>query len=666
MFLLFPYQIRASSLFLEECNSPSPKTELIGGQLSWIKTLYGSKDCNFLFTQIKSLKTFAELIPSGINENNSIFKPYQLKGSLISEEKHSSEWLRYAKFFTDLTLFKEFTNLKHYSFAIGANSKLNICELVAQVPSIESITISYLDKDDIKCVQNNDLKIYIVGQYPFSDDAQELRKHIVGIDDYVGRIEDLRHYRNLNYLGMNNYSGESSLRELTNTKSLTNLRLNIKNIKNPQDIGSLQTLIFLSLYCSDSYGKSNSECSSKSLTDISFINDLQYLKGLDLSLNQIEEINELTKLKKLEYLNLRKNKIKKLPSIEVLKRLRYLDLSNNLIQEIDSIKHARKLEFLNLANNNILKIANLSAIKSLKFASIGNNLLSDLEKYTPGENLKYLSLGSQTLDKPSRSEERWIMRKIAFDLEEKNWAENLIFENISHQHSFQYEKEKTLDINFDINFKNFSKLEMLILSNINFKTPPKLETVKGLKYLDMSYTKYKHLGSIQLPKGLLFLNLKDSENLITHSNINEIKTLIHLDISKNLIDSTIELDLPNLNSLAMNNCNLYEVPKLNNTQSLIFLEIENNNLNSFSVTDLPDLYMLSLHGNYLEEIPKFYDMANLKYVTITRNKIFSFENHDINPEITFDLDYNPIEEKKPICPKDSPNASIRKFCNSEN
>jgi len=104
--------------------------------------------------------------------------------------------------------------------------------------------------------------------------------------------------------------------------------------------------------------------------------------GLNLSNKNIIDINEILGLENLPYLkelNLSNNKISKIKGLENLIELEVLDLSHNNITKIESIYHLTKLRVLYLSNNSITAIEGLENLENIQRVDLDNNNISVLK-----------------------------------------------------------------------------------------------------------------------------------------------------------------------------------------------------------------------------------------------------------------------------------------------
>ena len=194
------------------------------------------------------------------------------------------------------------------------------------------------------------------------------------------------------------------VKSLTDLKYLTNLeyldaqQLGIKDIT---DIGKLKNLRVLYLQrnsISDISALKNLtklevlSLNGNQVTSISALSSLTNLKELYLRENKIKDIAPLAKLTKLEVLEIGMNKINKIDAIKKLKKLRQLSLDNNQITDIKVLKDLSGLEKLYLQRNSIVSINSLSGLKGLKYLSLNGNKITDLKPLTKLTSLEYLYL----------------------------------------------------------------------------------------------------------------------------------------------------------------------------------------------------------------------------------------------------------------------------------
>lgn len=114
--------------------------------------------------------------------------------------------------------------------------------------------------------------------------------------------------------------------------------------------------------------KNKFELTKSGITDMSEIEGLEnltFLRELNLKKNLITEIKGLEFLPNLEKLNLRKNKISEIKGLNTLTSLVKLNLSENQISEIKGLDNLKNLGLLDLDFNNISEIKGLENLTNL-------------------------------------------------------------------------------------------------------------------------------------------------------------------------------------------------------------------------------------------------------------------------------------------------------------
>lgn len=652
------------SRFLETCKNvngaleTSPKYQT---QISWLKLVLNTEDCNSVYNRIKNLSSFTEFIPNPISnkpgDQFNQFKPKELKSSIHLEEKIRIKWIDALMDYQDLDLFEEFDNIKHI-FHNDIYEK-NLCDILSQFKNIDSVTMLSLElnKNEIECIKKKKIKIFIMGIYTPTITSFEIKDQIYGIENYQGDIEHIYHYSNLSYLGLIRYSGQSNLKILSVLRNLTSLQLNTYDILNLEGLENLQDLKYLSINC---YQK-DIRCNDKALKDISFISNLKFLIGLDLSWNKIEDIEPLTKLPKLKYINLRMNKIKSLSKIRELKKIEYLDLAGNELKSIQGIRNLSKLKYLNLSANDISEIEEVSSLNRLRYLSLGNNPISDLDNLKIPPSLRLLNLDATS---PFSFNDQNVttllptLKKVA-DEDEISWAELSVF---MHKEILETPKKYKQIRNFNLgNLGKFRHIKLLSLGNNNLKIANNLEGLEDLLYFDISGS---DLSSItKLPKKIEIFRARNSKN-IDISILTKLSNVKVIDIGNNdLAHQEIELKNDSLEVLKMDHCNLRITPRISRSESLVSLELQGNILREFPNLHSTKLAMIDLSRNKLTAIPDLSNILSIREVYLENNYITDLNiQKEINQNIFFSLEGNPI--KNELCPLNSTNPSINKFCSS--
>lgn len=143
---------------------------------------------------------------------------------------------------------------------------------------------------------------------------------------------------------------------------------------------------------------------NKSITNLNGIENLIYLKRLDLSSNQIDDISNLESLTRLTTLNLNNNQSIDLEIIANIKSLTSLNLSGDQIDDISPLEALTKLKSLNLNNNQIVDILSIKKLTRLTNLYLAQNQISNINPLRASTKLKYLDLSqNQINDSAKRS-----------------------------------------------------------------------------------------------------------------------------------------------------------------------------------------------------------------------------------------------------------------------
>ena len=125
---------------------------------------------------------------------------------------------------------------------------------------------------------------------------------------------------------------------------------------------------------------------NKNLTNISLLENYEFLQHLDVSNNKLSNIDVISKLKYLLSLNASNNLLTSLPPLSLPLNLLSADFSHNHIADLSHVGRVKSLLNLNLDHNEISNIYGLDGCSSLKQLSLNNNKISEIT------NLDQLSL----------------------------------------------------------------------------------------------------------------------------------------------------------------------------------------------------------------------------------------------------------------------------------
>jgi internalin A len=188
------------------------------------------------------------------------------------------------------------------------------------------------------------------------------------------------------------------LKYLTNLEYLNAQQLGIKDITAVGSLKNLRVLYLQRNTISDLTALKNLKnleilsLNGNQITSVSALASLTKLQKLYLRENKITSITSLSKLTKLELLEIGVNSISKIDALKNLKNLRQLALDNNKISDIQALKSLTGLEALYLQRNTISTISSLSGLKNLTLISLNGNKISDLKPLTKLTSLEKLYL----------------------------------------------------------------------------------------------------------------------------------------------------------------------------------------------------------------------------------------------------------------------------------
>lgn len=146
----------------------------------------------------------------------------------------------------------------------------------------------------------------------------------------------------------------------------------IYRLKLPQGVKSLKDLRYLK-------NLEYLDAQQLGIKDISGLSTLTKLRALYLQRNKISDINSLKKLKKLELLSLNGNQLVRIEPLSGLTKLQELYLRENKISDITPLSKLTNLVTLELGKNSIRKIDALKGLKKLSLLSLDNNTITDIK-----------------------------------------------------------------------------------------------------------------------------------------------------------------------------------------------------------------------------------------------------------------------------------------------
>ena len=177
-------------------------------------------------------------------------------------------------------------------------------------------------------------------------------------------------------------AASKTITDISGLENLTNL--NTINLSNNQitDISELNGLTNLTVL----------NLEGNRIIDISELNGLTNLTNLDLFANEIIDISVLHGLTNLTTLNLQFNKIININALEGLTNLTNLNLYYNKIADISMLNGLTNLRILNLQNNQITDLAALDGSINLVSLNVADNFINDISALNGLNKLQNLDL----------------------------------------------------------------------------------------------------------------------------------------------------------------------------------------------------------------------------------------------------------------------------------
>uniref|UniRef100_A0A3P9KHR6 Leucine rich repeat containing 32 n=2 Tax=Oryzias latipes TaxID=8090 RepID=A0A3P9KHR6_ORYLA len=341
-------------------------------------------------------------------------------------------------------------------------------------------------------------------------------------------------------------------------QNLTELDLSKNSITCIKDF-NLNTLKVLNL------SKNSLEDFQSTSPDIDF-----ELVSLDLSENKILYFPLLPKKNVLEHLDISRNRIQTVTeSLEKqthlsFEKLRYLDMSYNNLKDIPErfFRCMTSLEILNMSHNCIssFSITNESVLQKAKVINLSYNSLQSL--HFKKNTLHYL-------------------RKLYLQGNDLKMLDQQIFQSLPNIRHLQLQENNLRICSSDedqqdppgcVFFHSIHSLRFLNISENNLRTlPSKAFENTPLRFLDLSLNPGLDMqkGSLYgLEDSLAYLLLKESNLSSLNTELSSLRSLRHVDLSTNQLDS---------------------LPLLNKESSIESLNLQNNNLVTLDQNTIVDL-----------------------------------------------------------------------------
>jgi hypothetical protein len=514
--------VSAQEEFIRACQTPSKVSKDIQSDLKWFKLHYQTDDCKVIANKISKLQSFSELfVPYNPMDLTGMYSwtnklPYlyghSLSEKILTQFNNAFDTQTYKKVFTRLELYKEFKNLTDipYVHAYSYSYNYTTCDVLKLLPHIKTVTIDseLLEQDNDECLGQADVEVILRNGFSY-DGQKKFKSKIVGIENYWGSFKDLINFPELRYLGVGDYAKtQGGLEALSGYSGITHFSMNVKQIKDIENLGSLYNLSYLSLNCiEDAHAFIFKVCESSYLKDTSFLKDLSFLRHLNLNYNGLTKLTGIEELEDLEILELDGNNLHSLPDLSQLKKLNLLSLGGNNLASLEDVRKIKGLKFLNLSSNKITDYSGLSDLTQLTHLNLSRNPMpSSLSKIVPPDGLRVLSLNG---NKNAYTSDDEFNSYITDFLETSVKAPEAWYERILKQDFLTEEIDGKPYLPLELDFSHMKQLEFLSLRGNGLKQMPDLRALPNLKYLNLESNNLGTLPSQALPQ-LVVLDLSDN------------------------------------------------------------------------------------------------------------------------------------------------------------
>ncbi|WP_338792366.1 COR domain-containing protein [Bernardetia sp. MNP-M8] len=413
----------------------------------------------------------------------------------------------------------------------------------------------------------------------------------------------------------------------------------------------------------------------------------KHLKFIDISENELSDISFIQNLNWLEQINFESNRIKDFSALSNINGLKGLDISSNPVLNYSFLKKHSGLEQLYCTNNKVLNIRFLEGLKKIEVLSLGcsigfNGRIINYEVIECLNELKNLSLiiGSiediNFLKGLTKLEEIDLTLNNICDISPLSNLKLLRKVHMAHNqinNIAPLEELKNIeDLNLAVNsIKNIFPLQKLIkikLLDLGLNEIEDISVLKGLSNIKQLNIAHNPVNNIAVLSNLHTLKVLDiTENDIKDSMfLSKLKKIEELSIGKNA--STISLFIrknKNLKKLKISFTNIEDVEFIKNHDKLESISLELNNLKDISfLEDLKYLKNVSLAYNEIDKVDSLLKLSSISKLDLSSNRIdyipISFLDNFDNlkelylkdnpikniPKEIFDKDENVLEEVK--------------------
>lgn len=398
------------------------------------------------------------------------------------------------------------SNLKNIEYIDASENSLN-----------NTIPLEKMDKLNFLDISRNDF--YDLDSIAIQPNLKTLNLAYNNINNF----SNLRNFKNLIELSIENNSGIIDILPLTQLNNLEKLNLasnEISNIEKLVVLKNLKSLDISSMKDQDVIKKlpvledleeinlSNNDFKLNDINLVEKFKAFKNLKSIDISSNNLSNLYLLTNTKtpvanfffswmaqkdvepvflNLTELKASSNSIRNLDALQYYPKLKSLNLSDNSLNSIETLNQLKSLEFLDLSNTNISSYDELSNLAVLKSLNLSSNNIKDISALKlPSVEILDLStnqiVNMDAIGKFSNLKELYISGNSVYDISFLLKLKKLETLDISNNPIGSYEA-----------LYNLKHLKLLKVSEISLDTYNKLkENLGGTKIIARQIYKRKY------------------------------------------------------------------------------------------------------------------------------------------------------------------------------
>lgn len=466
-------------------------------------------------------------------------------------------------------------------------------------------------------------------EYLTFDSVDELKDTFT----YDGKVYKFGEIRNLDFV-----SGMPNLESLT---VVCNSLINISALSDVQELKRLDVRL-------------------NYIKDFSVLSDKKELSHLNIYANWPENFEFLRGKNNLETLNAGKCKLNKqdVSVFSELNNLKNLYISNNEISDISFIADLTGLKKLNISGNKVSSISELSVLKDLESLNISyNKKINDISIVSGFKNLKVLNVYETMVTDITPITNLANLEEFRIRPETIHTIDHLSLAPLSGKPNMKILVIEFLPVTDISVLSEMNQMTHLILWYIGVKDYEPISKMKELVYLDL----HSVCGSVDLTplsgleklKSLRIEKIRDDEGFLPEY----------------LSDITPLANLTNLEELYLNQNRTMDISSLSDLKKLRILDLGHNVIADLSpLSELINLEELNLFDNHnysargvIKDISALSNLTNLRTLSLAINSIsdatplYNLKNLrslDIYGNYLSDEDIEELQKHLPNCSVD--------------